>query len=121
VPRAATRVLVVFLVAAAAGAPASASPATDLGDAFRAYDDGDLTRARRLLGQLDDRAIANRDYLWWLRGMVALRTGELGAARTAFDKLAKLGSSRFARELPWRLADLAWQRGDRSAAAKAYA
>ena len=47
-----------------------------------------------------------------LRGMIALRTGELDGAQRAFDKLAKQRGSRLAREAPWRLADVAWARGD---------
>ncbi|MGN6109342.1 MAG: transglycosylase SLT domain-containing protein [Kofleriaceae bacterium] len=120
-PRAATRVLLA-LAASLAAAPASAEPAAkDLGDAFRAYDQGDLERARQLAFRIDDKAIRNQDYLLWLRGMVGLRTGALDDARTAFDRLAKVRGSRFAREVPWRLADVAWARGDRAAAAKAYA
>ena len=100
---------------------AFASPAEDLGAAFRAYDANDLAGAAAKLATIDDRAIVNRDYLLWLRGMVALRSDEPEAARTAFEQLAKIGGSRFARELPWRLADAAWARGDRAAAAAAYA
>src|SRR5690606_14988633 len=33
----------------------------------------------------------------------------------------KQAGSRFAREVPWRLADCAWEEGDRGAAAKQYA
>jgi soluble lytic murein transglycosylase len=53
--------------------------------------------------------------------MIALRTGAPDDARVAFTKLGKLRDSKFAREVPWRLADAAWARGDRAAAAKAYA
>ena len=92
-----------------------------LGDAFRAYDRGDLAAAKELASSLDDKDYANRDYALWLRGMVALRTDDVAAATSAFDQLGKLGSSRFAHEVPWRLADCAWANGDRAAAAKAYA
>ena len=98
---------------------AIASPAEDLGAAFEAYDANDLAGARDRLATLDDRAIVNRDYLWWLRGMVALRTDRPAEAQGAFEKVS--GGSRFARELPWRLADVAWARGDRAGAAAAYA
>ncbi|MGE0546506.1 MAG: transglycosylase SLT domain-containing protein [Kofleriaceae bacterium] len=108
--------LVAFTPPAAAG-----SPAKQLGAAYTAYDRGDLESARAQLKRLDDSALANVDYALWLRGMVALRTGELPAAKTAFDKLAKRGSSRYAREVPWRLADIAWARGDRAGAARSYA
>ena len=113
------RLAVVFVVLSVA--VAHASPADELGAAYRAYDANDLTGARTALAKLDDRALAARDYALWLRGMVALRSGDADAAQTAFDKLANLGGSRFAREVPWRLADVAWLRGDRTAAAKAYA
>lgn len=100
---------------------ALASPAEDLGAAFRAYDANDLDGARARLASIDERAIDNRDYLVWLRGMVALRSDEPAVAQTAFEQLAKIGGTRFAREVPWRLADVAWARGDRAAAAAAYA
>lgn len=124
----ATRVVLASLIASliacalgAAAPPAHAGPAAELGDAFRAYDAGDLPRARRLLAQLDDKAIANRDYLLWLRGMVALRGGEPAAARAAFERLGAVAGSRFAGEVPWRLADAAWEAGDRAGAARRYA
>src|SRR5688572_25682242 len=97
---------------------ALASPAEDLGAAFRAYDANNLAGARDKLAGLDERAIANRDYLWWLRGMVALRSDRPAEARAAFEKIP--GGSRFAREVPWRLADVAWARGDLALAAAAY-
>ncbi len=100
---------------------ARASPTEDLGAAFKAYDADDLPAAKRLLDQLDDKALVSRDYVQWLRGMVALRSGDAVAARGAFEQLGKLAGSRFAREVPWRLADVAWLRGDRTAAAAAYA
>jgi soluble lytic murein transglycosylase len=100
---------------------ADAATARHLGDAFRAYDAGDLEGAKLQLAKLGDARLANRDYAWWLRGMVALRGGDAAAAQAAFDKLAKIGGSRFAPQVAWRLADVAWLRGDRDAAAKQYA
>jgi soluble lytic murein transglycosylase len=97
-----------------------AAAAKRLGDAYRAYDDNDLDGARDKLAKLDDAALVNKDYALWLRGMVALRTGKLDDAKTAFDKLAKIGGSRFGAQVPWRLADVLWAKGDRAAAAKAY-
>jgi soluble lytic murein transglycosylase len=122
--RVGTAALIASLIACVLGGAAGsahAGPAADLGDAFRAYDAGDLAGARRLLARLPDQAIANRDYLYWLRGMVALRTGEPAAARAAFERLGKIAGSRFAREVPWRLADAAWEAGDRAGAARRYA
>lgn len=102
----------------------------DLGEAYRAYDAGDLAAARDKLAKLDangdDQRLAIRDYALWLRGMVALRSGEPARAEAWFQKLARLTTtatptrSPFAREVPWRLADCAWDRGERKAAARAY-
>jgi soluble lytic murein transglycosylase len=52
--------------------------------------------------------------------MVALRSGDPARAETWLRQLAKLTGSPFARQVPWRLADCAWDRGDRKAAALAY-
>jgi soluble lytic murein transglycosylase len=90
-----------------------------LGDAFRAYDHGDLATAKALAAKIGD--VVNRDYLWWLRGMIALRDGDAPAAKLAFDKLGKIDGSRFAAQVPWRLADAAWLAGDRDGAARTYA
>lgn len=103
----------------AAAAPPRSAP-TELGAAFQAYDANDLDAARAHLAKLDDAELQNRDYLLWLRGMVALRSGQPTEAGRAFEELAKLRSSRFAREVPWRLADVKWARGDREGAARAY-
>lgn len=109
---------------ALAARPARGDAVHDLGDAFRAYDAGDLAGARARLAGLDDRGLAIRDYALWLRGMVALRSGDPARAEPAFRQLAKVApgvGSPFAREVAWRLADCAWDRGDRKAAARAYA
>ncbi len=112
------RAITIAVVVAGSIAVGHAAPAAHLGAAFRAYDAGDLATARSELAQVDH--VANRDYLWWLRGMVALRSGDATTAEAAFRKAAKVGGSRFAAELPWRLADCAWLRNDRQAAAKTY-
>jgi soluble lytic murein transglycosylase len=112
--------------AKAAKAPAKArsvdaTNAKRLGDAYRAYDDNDLAEAAVHLAKLDDTKLVNVDYALWLRGMVALRSGEPDEAKRAFDKLAKQGDSRFKRQVQWRLADCTWEQGDRAGAAKLYA
>ena len=119
---------VVLLAAALTSGPAAArmvSAAPDapvvLGEAFRAYDANDLAHAAAALARLDDSALVNRDYALWLRGMVALRAGDPDAAAKQFKKLAKLRDSRLAAQVPWRLADCAWARGDHGSAAAAYA
>jgi len=113
---------VVMAMAAQAGAaPArdQKSAATALGDGFRAYDAGDLATARRISDKLDAH-LANHDYALWLSGMVALRRGDAAAAKQAFNKLGKLASSRYAAQVPWRLADTAWSAGERQAASAQY-
>ena len=52
--------------------------------------------------------------------MVWLRSGEPARAEPAFRQLATFAGSPFGREAAWRLADCAWERGDRKAAARAY-
>ena len=102
-------------------ATAWAGPAQDLGDAFRAYEVGDLSTAKTKISRIDPTKLANKDYFFYMNGMVQLRTGNPAAAKASFEKLGKVGGSRFAREVPWRLADCAWAKGDRAAAAAAYA
>jgi soluble lytic murein transglycosylase len=121
VARTATRVVLALIVGMAVSTAAHAGGPRDLGLAFEAYHRGDLAASKAALGRISGATLVNEDYALWLRGMVALRTGDPAAAKTAFDKLAKLAGSRFAREVPWRLADCAWERGDRGAAAKSYA
>ena len=80
-----------------------------LGEAYRAYDRTTSPRRTKLLAKLDDAQARQRG----LRA-VAARHGRAAHAasrpprRRAFEKLAKLSGSRFAREVPWRLADCAW-------------
>ncbi len=107
-------------VAAAKREPAN-EPAVLLGDAYRAYDANDLPRAAAELRRLTDANLVNQDYALWLRGMVALRSGDADAAERHFRALGKLAGSRLAAQVPWRLADCTWLRGDHAAAAAAYA
>ncbi len=114
------RVVVAFALVILVGDHAVANPAKRLGDGYRAYERGDLAAAKAALTGLDLEALANRDYGFWLRGMVALRTGQYDVAVRSFERLDKL-DTKYKREVPWRLADIAWERGDRGEAAKAYA
>ncbi len=116
------RAVVAFAILLLVGARAVAEPsAKRLGDAFRAYERGDLAAAKSKLAGLEVDQLANRDYALWLRGMVALHGNQLDTAHKAFEELAKIEGSKFHREAPWRLADVAWKRGDRTEAARAYA
>lgn len=100
-------------------APTDVASARALGDAYRAYDANDLATARAKLATVGDGVAILDDYTLWLRGMLALRSGDAGHAEPAFRALATLPSP-LAREAAWRLADCAWLRGDRAAAARAY-
>lgn len=114
----------VCALVAATTAITEASPTSDLGAAYKAYDANDLEGAKAALASLDsagiDKLVA-KDYALWLRGMIALRTGDAATADTAFRELGQIGGTRFSREVPWRRADVLWLRGDRAEAAKAYA
>lgn len=118
--RAATIVVLIAGVALAGPPPARGDALHDLGAAYRAYDAGDLAGARNKLAGLDDRGLAIRDYALWLHGMVWLHGGEPTRAEAAFRQVARIAGSPFARQVAWRLADCAWDRGDHRAAARAY-
>ena len=116
-------VMMAMAMAMAMAQQARAAPeraaAKALGDGFRAYDTGDLATAQRISDKLDAH-LANHDYALWLAGMVALRHGDATAAKKAFTRLGKLASSRYAAQVPWRLADIAWLAGDRQTAVAQY-
>ena len=97
-----------------------AGAAEQLGEAYRAYDAGDVDAAARLLEGVDAGDLVNDDYLHWLRGQVSLLRGEPRRALAAFEALGKLRDSRFAAVVPWRIADARWALGEKKAAAKAY-
>ena len=68
-----------IIAAAIAGlaGPVRGDPLRDLGDAYRAYEAGDLAAARTSLARVDAArdatGLAVRDYLLWLDGMLWLR------------------------------------------------
>ena len=113
-------VVAVVLVAVTSVAHAQRGAPEKLGKAFVAYQAGDLAAARQHLRGVEPEQLANPDYLHWVRGQIALLEGRPAEAAVDFRALARLPSSRFAGDAPWRLADCQWEQGDRSAAAKAY-
>ncbi|MCE9580262.1 MAG: transglycosylase SLT domain-containing protein [Deltaproteobacteria bacterium] len=119
--RAAVTLAVIAAIGAGPRRAWSDSPAEQLGRAFRAYDAGDLAQARSELQHLAEKRLKNPDYALWLRGQLALLDGDGAAAHAAFTDLAKAKGSRFAAEVPWRLADADWLRDRRRAATDAYA
>jgi soluble lytic murein transglycosylase len=100
--------------------PAPRTPAQLLGDAYHAYDAGDLAAAGAALDALDDAQLKNRDYALWLRGQLALVRGDAATAVTHFSALRQLPGTRFAGSVPWRLADCAWELGDHDGAVASY-
>lgn len=105
--------------AAAKRLPASTPPQL-LGEAYRAYDAGDLDRAASALGRLDDSQLKNQDYALWLRAQIALVRGEADAAAKHLAALRQISGTRFAPSIAWRLADAAWEAGDHAAAVAQY-
>lgn len=105
---------------AAAKQVAASTPPQLLGEAYRAYDAGDLDRAASALARLDDAKLKNRDYALWLRGQLALVQGDGAMAAAHFTALRQVSGTRFAAQVPWRLADAAWERGDHAGAASQY-
>jgi soluble lytic murein transglycosylase len=101
-------------------APIKPTPVKLLGEAYRAYDAGDVNAASTALAALDDRQLINRDYALWLRGQLALVRGDPATATEQFTALRLVPGTRFAAAVPWRLADCAWERGDHDGAVAAY-
>ncbi|MBK9034692.1 MAG: transglycosylase SLT domain-containing protein [Myxococcales bacterium] len=114
-------VVACVLLATATSARADDAAAQRLGQAFAAYDAGDLAGATAALAGLEPEALANPDYLLWLRGQVALLDQRPADAARAFAALAAMPDSRFARTAAWRAADAAWDLGQRVDAARSYA
>src|SRR4029077_16251582 len=97
-----------LLIVAVLASAAHADDAKQLGKAFAAYDRNDLATAAKELQGVDK--VVNKDYLLWLRGMIALRTNKMDDAQKAFEQLGKQHGSRYAPQVAWRLADCAWAR-----------
>lgn len=110
----------VVLAAVVGSARADDAAAQQLGRAFAAYEAGDLAAARAALDGLDRAALANPDYLLWVRGQLALLDGRPADAGRDFTALAAMKDSRFARAAAWRAADAAWDDGRRADAVAAY-
>jgi soluble lytic murein transglycosylase len=104
----------------AAGPGSQRTPVQLLGDAYRGYDAADLPAAAAALEALDDSKLRNRDYALWMRGQLALVSGDAITAAKQFSALRQIAGSRFAGAVPWRLADSDWERGEHDAAVAAY-
>lgn len=110
----------VTLLAVLAAAPAAADPATELGQAYRAFEAGDYQRARDLAAAIDRGALVNDDYVLYVMAQSASMLGDHEEAMRWFRELDKERGSRFHAVVEWRLADSLWQLGRHAEARKAY-
>jgi soluble lytic murein transglycosylase len=99
---------------------AHASPATDLGSAYRAFEAGDFGEARKLATKIPAKRLRNPDYRLYVLAQSAYFEGDYAASLTSFQELAKIRSSRLADRARWRIADALWQLGRKSEAATTY-
>lgn len=90
----------------------------------RLFRQGSYEEAARLLAQPQARPAKNEDWLLYLRAESAFYAGDHRAARTDYERLAKLsgkaGGSRFTAVAAFRAADCLWAIGSRAAAAAEY-
>lgn len=110
----------VALAKPALAAPAPSAPVRALGEAWRAFADGDYTGARARADAIDLDAVDNDDYVLYLRAQSAFLTGELATARNTFRQLERHKGSRFRSLARWRLADCDWELGAVQSARKRY-
>ncbi len=101
-------------------AVASASPATDLGNAYRAFEAGDFGKARALASKIPAKRLRNPDYRLYVLGQSAYFEGDFAVALASFQELSKIRSSRLASRARYRTADSLWQLGRKKEAAAAY-
>ena len=112
----------VVAVALTAGATttAPADPASDLGDSFRALDNGDFRRAIALARSLRGKPLHNGDYRLYVAAQAQFMAGDYKAAQRDFTALANYAGSRFQTVARWRLADCLWALKQPAAARAAY-
>lgn len=115
-------ILVIVLGGGSSPAPAAKKPgaAAVLGEAQHAFEAGRYQEALGLVRKVDLGAIVNDDYALYLRAQAEFLTGAPRAAMATFRKLARVRGSRFAAEVPWRIADCKWELGQKQAAAGDY-
>ncbi|MCP4447312.1 MAG: transglycosylase SLT domain-containing protein [Myxococcales bacterium] len=97
-----------------------ASPATQLGDAYRAFEAGDFAEARKEATTIAAKRLRNPDYRLYVIAQSAYFEGDFSAALESFRELSKVRSSRLATRARWRVADALWQLDRKKEAAGAY-
>jgi soluble lytic murein transglycosylase len=119
--------VVLALGVALAGAPAAQGktrargPASQLGAAYRAFEDGAYQKALKLARSIDRARVRNGDYVAYLAGQSAFLVGDVEGALRDFQLLAGSNDSRFRSWAAWRVADCLWQLDRIDPARKAYA
>jgi len=99
---------------------ANASPATDLGKAYRAFEAGDFAKARKLANKVPAKSLRNPDYRLYVLAQSAYFEGDYPVALVSFQALSKIRSSRLADRSRWRVADALWQLDRKKEAASEY-
>tara|TARA_R110002073_G_scaffold74100_7_gene181234 strand:+ start:24870 stop:26966 length:2097 start_codon:yes stop_codon:yes gene_type:complete len=97
-----------------------ASPATELGAAYRAFEAGDFAKARKVASKISAARLLNPDYRLYVLAQSAYFEEDYAAALESFEALAKIRSSRLSNRASWRIADTLWQLGRKKDAASAY-
>lgn len=103
-----------------AAGPAVASPATDLGRAFKAFGAGDFDKARKTAARIPAKRLRNPDYRLYVLAQSAYFEGDFPVALESFRELSNMRSSRLANRARWRVADTLWQLDREKEAADAY-
>ncbi len=102
------------------GSQSHASPATQLGDAYRAFEAGDFAQARTLASKTPAKRLHNPDYRLYVLAQSAYFEGDFPSALKSFEALATIRTSRLANRARWRAADSLWQLGQKRDASEAY-
>ncbi len=112
--------LVGVAVLLAAGQVVADTPAQTLGNAWKAYENGDYPRARDLASKIPQGALRNEDYRLYVLAQSHALEGDCVRALGVYRSLAKRKRSRFATSASWRVSDCLWQRGQRKRASEMY-
>jgi soluble lytic murein transglycosylase len=99
---------------------ANASPATDLGKAYRAFEAGNFAKARKLANKVPGKSLRNPDYRLYVLAQSAYFEGDFPVALASFQELSKIRSSRLSDRARWRVADALWQLDRKKEAASEY-
>lgn len=97
-----------------------ADDAATLGEAYRAFENGEFRAAHDLAVSIDLKAVHNDDYVLYIAAQSAFMLADFDGSLALFEKLDKQRGSRFASHAPWRIADCQWERGNYQTARKAY-